>query len=82
MLIGSCLTRPSKFVWRPLFAPNAEPLFPELLAYLDTLDRLGQPIVEPDRRSRCGKSYRLKDKCRPGVMARPIRAKTPKEAMG
>lgn len=32
-------------VWLPLVAQGGEPLFPELSAYLDTLDRLGVPIV-------------------------------------
>jgi hypothetical protein len=32
-------------VWLPLVAQNSEPFFPELMAYLDTLDRLGVPIV-------------------------------------
>jgi len=32
-------------VWLPLVARNGEPLFPELTAYLDALERLGVPIV-------------------------------------
>jgi hypothetical protein len=32
-------------VWLPLVGQNGEPFFPELTAYLDTLERLGVPIV-------------------------------------
>jgi hypothetical protein len=34
-----------EIVWLPLVAQNGEALFPELTAYLDTLERLGVPIV-------------------------------------
>jgi hypothetical protein len=34
-----------EIVWLPLVAQTGEPLFPELSAYLDALDRLGVPIV-------------------------------------
>lgn len=41
-------------LWQPLFDEQGVPLFPELTAYLDGLDRLGVPIVlmQPERRRR------------------------------